>query len=384
MALKRSSVRARLPPPSYSLAARVPLLNTLGCTIGYRMRTIITSVGTALITNAARKLGRQPTSEDLAAYVRDTSWTEASAELNVLDKLAIGDRDQVVLVHSDTDEGRLCAGALNDLLKTRCDCRMNSVPGMTYDAATFDKALGAFASLLVDEAKKARKLGREPHFAAAGGFKAQTAFAAIVGLLIEAPVYYVHEKFDRLVTMPPVPLGWKFELVSDYEDFFEELHKDGLEYDIAQRRLKQLPPEVRKQFDSLLHHEDGLSMLSPMGETVYAAFLALNPLDEKASILLSEVASEQFESANGDELRHYRRLLGRISNAELRTGGAKINSDCRFYPPGGAVNQHVAYFEEGDDVVVAEFFTSHQDRDKKMDAGKVMRASYKGRIRYSG
>jgi len=76
------------------------------------MRTIITTVGTSLLTNFRKAIeGSEPTELALANYLRHTPAEQASAETNSLNRL-LSEDDSIIFLHSTTDEGRLCADCL--------------------------------------------------------------------------------------------------------------------------------------------------------------------------------------------------------------------------------------------------------------------------------
>jgi len=70
------------------------------------------------------------------------------------------------------------------------------------------RGLRSLVATLISLIRKERAGGREVLVNATGGFKAEIAYATLVGLLFDVPVYYIHEAFQDIIEMPPTPIGW--------------------------------------------------------------------------------------------------------------------------------------------------------------------------------
>ena len=111
----------------------------------------------------------------------------------------------VVLVHSDTDDGRAIAGVLAAYFAAHGHSPVEAVPVpdlQDADPQAFRaKGLPNLARLL---AAKVKECGAAAcGINATGGYKAVAAIAAVVGNALGVPVYYLHERFSEVVELPP-------------------------------------------------------------------------------------------------------------------------------------------------------------------------------------
>lgn len=178
------------------------------------MQTIIMTVGTSLLTNRDEKLPeekRRPWAINKSIFDLEKSieWMEKadpefiSAETNTLHRLAyLGADDEIILLHSETDEGLKCARAL-ELFFTRDlgqrSVRLVIIPGIHYEVDEAGSALERMSKMLLNLVDKAKG---DVTLAATGGFKAEVMVMAVVGHLRGIPVCYVHEQYRSLVYLP--------------------------------------------------------------------------------------------------------------------------------------------------------------------------------------
>jgi putative CRISPR-associated protein (TIGR02619 family) len=187
------------------------------------VRTILTTVGTSLLGNAGRALGASELSEsDLANYLTREDPVRASAETNSLSRL-LQDGDRVALLHSHTNEGQRSAEALRRHYgKQGYPAELLEVSDLSYAESRFKlRGLRALVAVLAQRIERERRQGREVLINATGGFKAEIAYATLVGLLFDVPVYYIHEQFNELIEMPAVPIGWDYSVLAAWEEFFD-------------------------------------------------------------------------------------------------------------------------------------------------------------------
>jgi putative CRISPR-associated protein (TIGR02619 family) len=182
------------------------------------MRTIVTTVGTSLLTNRNRPWegwtrGQTfPTTDVVDQWLAGANPIEASAELHTWHRLGLFDPDgrgqvQVTLVHSHTDEGNYCGERLKAAaLRQGIQAKVCRVDGLSYtDGASFNRALGRLARVVADEIKSGRARGTV-ELAATGGFKAEIAVANLVCAVLDTPVHYIYQEFGEIVTIEPLPV----------------------------------------------------------------------------------------------------------------------------------------------------------------------------------
>jgi putative CRISPR-associated protein (TIGR02619 family) len=176
------------------------------------MQTTITTIGTSLLANYGWRRGQalpDPVAAD--AWLRTTDLKGASAETHTWLKLGILDepeRHQLLLVHTNTPDGRFCAERLDAWARGRgISCSLDEIVGLgAAGEARFNIGLAELARKLAQHAESGARSGGVA-IAATGGFKAEIAIANLVGALLGAPVHYLYEAFERPVTLEPLPIA---------------------------------------------------------------------------------------------------------------------------------------------------------------------------------
>lgn len=293
---------------------------------------ILTTVGTSLLMNARRE--EWVSDEEILAYL-ERDPTAASAETNSL--LGIWQRgDEVVLLHSDTEEGARAADLVRRYWERKGLCSVVRIEGLAYEAQGFvDYGLKNFVQALALEIRKAKKAQKEVVINATGGFKAEIAYATALGLIFKVPVCYIHERFRQVVTLPPSPFGWDSSALLWNEDFFDWLEAELRPKAEVEERVKALvyEPEVRLLLEGT---PDGYTVLSPLGLAYLEAFRGDLEQAKGIAVMLSKRAKRYWEDLEPSAQARYRRLLerlrlpGRLAQSEPKGGG----SDALGYPKG--------------------------------------------------
>jgi putative CRISPR-associated protein (TIGR02619 family) len=341
------------------------------------MRTILTTVGTSLLSNAKRDFNeQQPNEQQLANYLSHTDAAKASAETNSLSRLLTEGDDRIVFLRSQTDEGEQCAEALaRHYANAEYETRTIEVPDLNYTESRFKmRGLRSLVATLIDQIRREKAQGREVLINATGGFKAEIAYATLVGLLFNVPVYYIHEAFREIIKMPPTPISWDYSLLADCDEFFEWIDADLRPTAEVDTRLRGLPEEVRL----LLAEEEGFTLLSPAGEAFYEAYLDRVEQAIPESVLLSAQAWDTYRAAAPDVRQVFDRGLRKLALRELRLGGSDRvrNCDCLVYPKGHR-DERLFFFEGEDGNVRVCELSRHSDGSyERMIARGVRRDDY--------
>lgn len=344
------------------------------------MNIYYTTVGTSLLGNARRALQTQTESKEkvvdersLASYLRLATAADASAETNSLSRL-LASGDAVVLLHSATDDGRLCARALQKhLQKDNRRVDICEIAHLNYEDKSFkQRGLAALAAALAQGIRDARRAGAEPAINATGGFKAEAAIATVVGQLFGTPVYYMHEAFRDIVELPPAPIGWDQSAIMEYEDFFDWIHADLRTAEVVEREWPNLPPAVR----ILLVEEEGFRILSPLGEACYEAYYETLSLHSADPINLSGKARKWYEDAEPSTRELFDRIFIRLRVPGIRHSSSHSvdNCDCFVFPSGHCYGR-LFYYTNDRAVNVVEVVLHDSDYDKLIRHG-VRRKNY--------
>lgn len=343
------------------------------------MRTVIVTVGTSLLTNAQRDAGKSPlTGADLMAYLHRMPAEKASAETNSLTRILTPD-DRMVFLHSQTDEGKRCAEVLVQYYRQAgYDADLREVPDLTYAERRFkNRGLRSLVSTLIGLIDQERRAGRDVVINATGGFKAEVAYATLVGVLLDVPVYYIHEAFGDIIEMPSLPIAWDYSLLADHEDFFTWIRSDLRRTREVERRLSRIP-DCSNEVRLLLEAEEGFTTLSAAGEAFYEAYQISEQRYAGVPVYLSPNAQACLEGADPTVRSEFEKVLIKLRDPLLRrTGSGQVNNcDCFVYPRGKR-NERSFWFEEDGVVYVCELARHSDESYERLIRRGVWRADYK-------
>lgn len=232
------------------------------------MQTIITTVGKSLISNALAA-GCQVDEDSLRAFLA-ANRPKSCAEMSVLDEIGVPKGSHVYFICSDSDDSETCGKLLGEYYERvhHCLAVVKRVPGLTKDYSQFrDRGLREFVNELADileESPRDRTL-----INATGGFKAQTAYATLIGLLFGVPVYYLHEEFKRCITLPPLPIDFNFAEIDKHHRVIERVRLASTRKE-ASEIAKQLPEHL-KLMVGRSNTSEGYT-LTPIGEAIWRAY----------------------------------------------------------------------------------------------------------------
>lgn len=238
-------------------------------------RQILCTVGTSLLTNRdgrpwggwnPRKGDPLPAAVDVDRWMKNADPAAASAETNTLAKLDLADTDILVLLHSDTPEGRFCAERLKTYYSLNVrEMILAQIGKLGYGAAQFTSGLKALVDAAIHHIHRARESALEPVFCATGGFKAEIAFLNLMGALLEIEVVYIHELHRELVRLPRLPLTWDADFVANHSDFFRWIDSEPRKSAEVESWLKRFP-ELRSLVED---GGDGYTYLSAAGDLLF-------------------------------------------------------------------------------------------------------------------
>ena len=344
------------------------------------MRTILTTVGISVMSPIKHD-GNTPNDQKLASYLRNTNAATASAETNSLSRI-LEKNDNIVFLCSDTDSGRLCANALsthyNNSKKYKASVKV--IPDLTYKESKFKvQGLRSFVSTLISLVREHKTSG-EVLINATGGFKAEMAYANLIGLLFNVPVFYIHELFKDIIEMPAPPIGWNYSLIADNEVFFEWINECLRKTNDVNISLGKLPEAIRQEIRFLLEDEDGFTLLSPTGEVFFEAFREEQASYASIPVWLSRNAQSTYERADANKKIIFDRTLRKLRSRQLRNSGSHqvSNCDCRVYPSGHR-SERLFWFEgeNGEPYVCELAFHNDESYEGLIEQG-VNKLKYEG------
>lgn len=296
----------------------------------------------------------------------------ASAELNILHRLPVNADDEVVLFTTDTADGRCCAEELKRVVETDLGvevAKVERVPGLQVrDAKTLrNTGLTNLSRLLIsylDDPQRQYSGGCV--LCPNGGFKGVVPFMTVLGMIFRAPVVYVFEFSEAVISLPPLPIGFAADL---FDRAFPAMHWAYQEevFDVNEfyRRIPGFNPEEARLFDSFLEitpDSDGsrLGSLTPLASVLAERELGVAPL------LLSETALRDLTSLSPAERREVEPYLSKLRSALWRSqhrGATKKTSNLEFYPKGHTTTWRFGGFTESG-VFHLCWFAQHSTYDR--------------------
>jgi putative CRISPR-associated protein (TIGR02619 family) len=245
------------------------------------MTTILTTTGISLHINTKRECKtNQPTDDQMREYLyRDP--TSASAEANSLLQIA-QPSDSIILLHTDTPEAKQCANLIREFFLEKRGYKPYQVQVKKLQLRDDEKHIETHGLRnLVNEIDQILRDNSDVVINATTGFKLETIYSTIVGMLHQVPIKYLHEKFRRIVTLNPVALDWDMSLFFNDSVFFEWLDKPKPQREVEERLLNSFE---RQRIETLLTPPDdnGNISLSPLGETLQLKFMYEADAAEKA------------------------------------------------------------------------------------------------------
>ncbi|MEM1875156.1 MAG: putative CRISPR-associated protein [Candidatus Hadarchaeales archaeon] len=239
----------------------------------------IVTTGTSLLANVRREIGKEPSEGELLSFVKRDP-RKASAELNTLLPLLEEKKDKqhyVYLLHSDTEEGRLCAKILQSFLsqlKLRIYVESVEISGLG-DPKNFRHGLAKLFEKVVELIRAHYLQNDTVYVHATGGFKPETAIALLASNLpgIGAPVLYIHESFREVVRLPAMPVRLrrkeKFQRLMNHMCRNMKAHLLQLE--------REFPKDVISEAERLgwIERKRDELEITPMGLLLWKTFMRL-------------------------------------------------------------------------------------------------------------
>ncbi|MEI6310468.1 MAG: putative CRISPR-associated protein, partial [bacterium] len=159
-------------------------------------RTVFCTVGTSLKGSWERKYpGQQSGTDEWIQLLREDE--KCCAEKASLELLALDPpQEHLAFLSSDTEDGSQCAAALASYYQERGipDSTVFRVPGLR---GNFNEFQGSGLPNLIQKMASVYQQYPGMRFIinATGGYKAQTAYATLFGILMGIEVVYLHEDF---------------------------------------------------------------------------------------------------------------------------------------------------------------------------------------------
>ena len=351
------------------------------------MATIICTVGTSIGNGceALQPLQKKPLAWDATEKLVDDfrqqvvdrlrgfdlstedGRVKASAELNSLHRLRIGNGDDVILLASDTADCRIAGEALGRAIESTfaVTATVKRVEGLVvHDPKRFREAglmnLGKTILAYASDPNR-RYANGGVVLNPTGGYKGVVPFVTVLGMLLGLKTVYVFEFSKYLIQLPPLPLSFDMDIFERALPALEYLKEEGAvpegEFFARVRGLQQ---DEEPRFASFLELDPGdpnrMVTISPLLDLFWE-------LDHRGGdeVLVSPEIARRLESEAPEQVATMQWLLAHLAHPLWR--GTHFHTfhggtDLSVFKPGNVAARAAGILKD-QNFYVCELYTAH-------------------------
>ena len=325
---------------------------------------------------------RQEIASKLAGLDLDDSASlrRLAAELNVLSVLGLEAGNEVVLLASDTAEGRACAEMLRDALLVafplnEASVRICRITGLQVLDARRLREVGLpslIRTVITEIGSSARIPGQRVILNPTGGFKGVVPFLSLIGMIFGLRTVYIFEFSDALIDLPPLPVTFDLALFLRAKPALQQLLRAGpIKRETYFEAIQKFQPFEEALFQGFIEHAatPGEVQLSPL-----AAVLAEMDASGPGKIRLSPSVHAVVENLTGLRRRRFELLMARVSQPLWRTLHLHSfpTTDLEVYKQ-GSVPERIAGITHADAFYVCEYYPSHETYEAELPGKRAAR-----------
>ena len=197
------------------------------------------------------------------------------------------DRQRIIFLVSDTDEGRWIGRILKEYFAdSRCLCRFENSEVSVIDGLQDKKPLIFRSEGLSELVRQMGKYYTSWQYSniginATGGYKAQIALAVAFGQVMNVSVFYKHDKFNQIISFPKVPFSINLEPIDKQYKFWADVAEPGKTLTQSEIDSYKLDNEYSETIEPLMDSDDidGVKCysLSALGLIYWQRYLVQNP-----------------------------------------------------------------------------------------------------------
>lgn len=254
---------------------------------------------------------------------------DTSAEIKSLVKMGLEKNDQVILITSDTIDGKLCGEAVKKFLitmglSTEGSVQVKAIEGLqASDGVRFKKeGLKNLLNYLV-------KLEyQDVIFNLTGGYKSVAPYLSLMGMVFNKPVKYIHENSSDVLTLPGVPLILDDSLILRIEDKLQKMEEETY---ISEEEWQRGIDYHDRRFDCLVEFENGEVTQSGIGLLFWERFKKDYPAELERDV---RPASEKENKLSSQGIKHHGTdKIKSIADKLLQSPYVKgVLKSCNFEP----------------------------------------------------
>lgn len=213
--------------------------------------------------------------EELARYLKDTlgpgNLTQASAETNTLSRMPLQQEDILYFFCSHTLPGKICAKSLYQYYNEQNLYAVKKpipIPYLVKD--TFNEGIRELTDKIVEIISYEKGQYHKIIINATGGYKPESTYATLSGILGDVETNYIHEEFDSLVKLPPIPISFNLSV----------FHRNAIWIRLAQKGNEEAYRKLQAAgLQDLINFNPGKnSPFKPLGKVLWDAYrLAISP-----------------------------------------------------------------------------------------------------------
>ncbi len=265
----------------------------------------------------------------LSSIKLSSNLDDTSAEIKSLVKMGLKKEDEVILISSDTIDGKLCAESVKEFLiehqlVSENSVKIKEITGLqSVDGKKFEKqGLKNLLTYLISFEYQ------NVVFNLTGGFKSVVPYVALMGMIFKKPVKYIHENSDDVLTLTGIPLILDDDLMLCVEN---KLKKIEMETSIPLRDWQDGIDYHDHRFDCLIEEDRGQVTLSGIGLLFWERFKKDFP---EALMRDSRPASEKKNRLLTQGINHHGiKKIIKIANKLLQSPYVKgVPNSCEDQP----------------------------------------------------
>lgn len=355
-----------------------------------KSRVVLTSVGTSIITNINRDLIKEISQyswesngkdikkleDELKSKLNQNNFnseefkTKISAEINSLNKMKLQKDDLIVLISTDTADGRISAELLKiiisnslsiseDNIKIERVKKLNVLNSKEFREEGIKNLIELVNSYIED-----KKYSYDIVINQTGGFKGVVPFLTMMAQIMGKKSVYIFERSNELIYLPPLPITLNYQFYERAKkaiDLIDE--KSAISYEEYFSNILGYKSDEKEIFLSLTEEIDGLLTLSPL---VYI-FKVLDTDD--FNVLVAPDVNKFYSKLNSGALSKSRLkdMICRVNNRLWRNNHyhSFTGTDLEVFKLNSTA-ERIAGFSKDDKFYVTNIYADHDEYEKDL------------------
>ena len=341
------------------------------------MKTYICTTGTSIANGPIRDLPQKEYQKRIEEKINSLKNDEKSflkrlsAETNSLQALNPSENDKIYLIHSETEDGRICADYIKKIIKKTFNIQVElcEIKGLQVNNAETFKKIGL--KNLFDQLDRIITSNQNSDISlnVTGGFKSVPPYITLYGMLKQLKTVYLFEFSDSLIVLPPLPIDYDAHILLKAMDALIKLEA---ETEMPREKFYSFIPNLeyheRESYESLIEDCGNENI------TISAFGLMLLEYDNSnGNVFLSPNAYEAYNNADAELKKSYNSILTHITKPIWRN--SKIHkftkTDLNVLKLPGSVPIRTALYLKNNNIYLCELFSDHNLYERVLNNKKI-------------